>query len=69
MLMEKLFNVNASGSYTIRTSGSYAYVSMEFQPQDQKLPYVYQNKKKELRIADENTLIDGDGDFKYIKAQ
>lgn len=69
MLMEKLFNVYAVGSYTIRTSGNIAYVSMEFQPQDQKLPYVYQNKKKELQIVDENTLTDGSSDFKYIKAQ
>jgi hypothetical protein len=69
MLMEKLFNVYAVGSYTIRTSGNIAYVSMEFQPQDQKLPYVT-NNKKELRIGDENTLIEtGGGDFKYIKAQ
>jgi hypothetical protein len=69
MLQEKLFNVYAVGSYTIRTSGSNAYVTMEFQPQDKILPYVSKNKK-ELRIADENTLIEGDGgDFKYKKAQ
>jgi hypothetical protein len=69
MLQEKLFNVYAVGSYTIRTSGNIAYVSMEFQPQDKKLPYVSSNNKKELRIIDENTLSDGDGNSKYIKAQ